>query len=398
MCRSIKTLRRPGEAATTGELEAAARQYVRKLSGYREPSARNREAFEAAIAEIAHASQHLVEALGVDVEDGPNKLGRPRRRRSTSARDAMTAVVPRPWWVRAGLDIDPDGRLRIAGRDAEALAREHGTPLFAYDRARFGETAREFQAALATTGVPFRLRFALKANPQPEILSVFRGLGAPGTPESVGIDACSPGEVLRALECGWRPDEISYTGTNVSERDLDVLLAHGIHLNLDALSQIERYGRRAPGTRIGLRIDPAAGAGYTRARSSTAARARRSSASGSSASTRRSPPPPATASIVDTIHFHAGSGWLGDGLAAFERALPAAVEAVERARAAGHPVERGQRRWRAGPAGAGRRAGHRPRRLRRRPGPPSRAARRDHRLRAGRPPVQGRRRSCSARS
>jgi hypothetical protein len=77
MCRSIKTLRRPGEAATTGELEAAARQYVRKLSGYREPSEKNRDAFEAAIADIAHASQHLVEALGVDVEDGPNKwIGR----------------------------------------------------------------------------------------------------------------------------------------------------------------------------------------------------------------------------------------------------------------------------------------------------------------------------------
>ena len=64
------------------------------------------------------------------------------------------------------------------------------------------------------------------------------------------------------MACGWRPDEISYTGTNVSERDLDVLLAHGIHLNLDAISQIERYGRRAPGTAIGLRIDPGAGAGY----------------------------------------------------------------------------------------------------------------------------------------
>ncbi len=77
MCRSIKTLRRPGEAATTGELEAAARQYVRKLSGFREPSARNREAFEAAIADIAHASQHLIEAIGIDVEPGPNKwIGR----------------------------------------------------------------------------------------------------------------------------------------------------------------------------------------------------------------------------------------------------------------------------------------------------------------------------------
>jgi hypothetical protein len=73
MCRSIKTLRRPGEAATTGELEAAARQYVRKVSGYRVPSARNEEAFEAAIREVTEASRRLVEAIGVDVEDGPNR-------------------------------------------------------------------------------------------------------------------------------------------------------------------------------------------------------------------------------------------------------------------------------------------------------------------------------------
>lgn len=73
MCRSIKTLRRPGEAATTGELEAAARQYVRKLSGFREPSARNREAFDAAIAEIAAATRRLVESVGVEVEDGPDR-------------------------------------------------------------------------------------------------------------------------------------------------------------------------------------------------------------------------------------------------------------------------------------------------------------------------------------
>jgi hypothetical protein len=73
MCRSIKTLRRPGETATTGELEAAARQYVRKLSGFREPSVRNRDAFDAAIAEIADASRRLVESVGVAVEEGPDR-------------------------------------------------------------------------------------------------------------------------------------------------------------------------------------------------------------------------------------------------------------------------------------------------------------------------------------
>jgi hypothetical protein len=73
MCRSIKTLRRAETAATTGELDAAARQFVRKISGYREPSARNRDAFDAAIAEIAAASDRLLEALGVEVEVGPDR-------------------------------------------------------------------------------------------------------------------------------------------------------------------------------------------------------------------------------------------------------------------------------------------------------------------------------------
>jgi diaminopimelate decarboxylase len=248
-----------------------------------------------------------------------------------------SAALIEPWWVRPGLDIDDAGRLRIAGADAESLAREHGTPLFVYDRARFAENARRLQAALAGTGLPFRVRFALKANPLPEILEVFRALGAPGTLESVGIDACSPGEVERAIECGWRPDEISYTGTNVSERDLDALLPRGIHLNLDAISQIERYGRRAPGTAIGIRIDPGAGAGYNEHLEYAGARPTKFGIG-----LERLDDMIAAAERhqlrVDTVHFHAGSGWLADGLGGFERALLPAVEAVERLRAAGHPV------------------------------------------------------------
>jgi hypothetical protein len=73
MCRSIKQLRRPDTPATTGEVEAAARQFVRKLSGYRTPSARNAEAFDAAIADVSAASARLLEALGVAVEEGPDR-------------------------------------------------------------------------------------------------------------------------------------------------------------------------------------------------------------------------------------------------------------------------------------------------------------------------------------
>jgi hypothetical protein len=63
MCRSIKTLRQPERAPTDDELNAAALQFVRKISGYRVPSHANRAAFEAAVAEIAAASRRLFEQL-----------------------------------------------------------------------------------------------------------------------------------------------------------------------------------------------------------------------------------------------------------------------------------------------------------------------------------------------
>jgi diaminopimelate decarboxylase len=234
-----------------------------------------------------------------------------------------------PWWVRPGLD-SRDGRLTIAGEDAEQLARRHGTPLFVYDRARFAENATRIRDALERTGLDHRLRFALKAHPDPRILEVLRPI--------VGIDACSPGEVLRALECGWAPDEISFTGTNVSERDLDVLLAHGIHVNLDAVSQVERLGRRAPGRSIGLRINPAAGAGY---HAGLAYSGERPTKFGIYED--RLPEALAAAArhglTIDTLHFHAGSGWLGDdGLAAFESALERVAATAARLIADGHPI------------------------------------------------------------
>jgi hypothetical protein len=73
MCRSIKTLRRAETPATTGEIEAAARQFVRKVSGYRAPSARNAEAFDAAIDEVGAAARRLLESIGVEVEAGPDR-------------------------------------------------------------------------------------------------------------------------------------------------------------------------------------------------------------------------------------------------------------------------------------------------------------------------------------
>lgn len=63
MCRSIRTLRRPEVAASDDEIRAAALQYVRKVSGFRQPSRANAPAFDAAVEEIASASRRLLDAL-----------------------------------------------------------------------------------------------------------------------------------------------------------------------------------------------------------------------------------------------------------------------------------------------------------------------------------------------
>lgn len=60
MCRNITTLRGLEPVATPDEVEAAARQYVRKVSGVSKPSAATQAAFERAVAEIAHATAHLL--------------------------------------------------------------------------------------------------------------------------------------------------------------------------------------------------------------------------------------------------------------------------------------------------------------------------------------------------
>jgi hypothetical protein len=63
MCRSIVQLRRAERDVTDAEITAAARQFMRKVSGYRVPSSANTAAFEAAVAEVAAATRRLLGAI-----------------------------------------------------------------------------------------------------------------------------------------------------------------------------------------------------------------------------------------------------------------------------------------------------------------------------------------------
>jgi hypothetical protein len=63
MCRSIKQLRRPEIDLTDQEIQEAALQFVRKVSGYRSPSRANEAAFNQAVAEIAASTRGLLDSL-----------------------------------------------------------------------------------------------------------------------------------------------------------------------------------------------------------------------------------------------------------------------------------------------------------------------------------------------
>lgn len=61
MCRSIKKLRNPDHFPDEGEIRAAALQYIRKVSGYRQPSRKNQAVFEQAVTEVANSTRILLE-------------------------------------------------------------------------------------------------------------------------------------------------------------------------------------------------------------------------------------------------------------------------------------------------------------------------------------------------
>ena len=227
-----------------------------------------------------------------------------------------------PFWAREGLE-PRQGRLHFAGQDAEQLARAHGTPLYLYDPARLQSNVERLRGALLRAGVRHRVCYALKANRHPAFLARLRSMGA------VGIDACSPHEIALALESGWKAEEISYTGTNLSARDLDTILAHPVVLNLDSLSALRRVGARAPGRRVGLRINPQVGTGYSAQLTYAGDKptkfgvyADRLDAALEEARRQRLE--------VRGLHFHIGSGWLRSGLPTFLEALRRAADLARR--------------------------------------------------------------------
>lgn len=86
MCRNIKTLFNFEPPATSEEIEAAALQFVRKLTGFKRPSKSNQAAFERAVVEISEAARTLLDSITTNA---------PPRDRETELQKARARAVKR---------------------------------------------------------------------------------------------------------------------------------------------------------------------------------------------------------------------------------------------------------------------------------------------------------------
>ncbi len=134
------------------------------------------------------------------------------------------------------------------------LAAEHGTPYYLYD----AERIRERLAALRGFDV---VRFAQKACSNVHVLRLLREAGAL-------VDAVSLGEIERALRAGYdgrgEPAGLVYTADLIDEATLDRVVELDIPVNAGSADVLEQLGRRRPGHRVWLRVNPGFGHGHSR--------------------------------------------------------------------------------------------------------------------------------------
>jgi diaminopimelate decarboxylase len=162
--------------------------------------------------------------------------------------------APAPWWLGDALGVGPRG-LELDGVPLAPLAAKHGTPLYVYGARTLRRRIGELTGALARTGAPYRIHYAMKAARFAPLLDVLRDAG-------VGIDACSPREVERAIAAGFAPTQVSVTTAMPSNRDLERFAAAGVHVNLDTRSALRRWARVAGRRSVGFRVNPMARVGW----------------------------------------------------------------------------------------------------------------------------------------
>ena len=141
-----------------------------------------------------------------------------------------------------------NGRYEIGGMLVDDLCKIAGAPVYVYDTDIMARQVRRLRRAFA--GIPLRIMYACKALSNVSVLRVMKGLGT-------GLDTVSLQEVELGLHAGYTPDEILFTPNMVSFEELRTAVNLGVHINIDTISVLERFGHEF-GSRVPVcvRVNP----------------------------------------------------------------------------------------------------------------------------------------------
>jgi diaminopimelate decarboxylase len=147
-----------------------------------------------------------------------------------------------------------NGKLFIGGLDAEGLAATFGTPLYIYNGNRILDNYRRIDDALRKySDREVRVYYAAKANSSLAVMKLLAQAGA-------WVDVVSPFEARLALDTNFSREKVLFTGTSVSNGDLEALVDLGVLINIDSFSQLRRLARLGRFD-VAIRWNPGEGAG-----------------------------------------------------------------------------------------------------------------------------------------
>ncbi len=169
-----------------------------------------------------------------------------------SAAPAPLAALPgAPHLQRVGASLQLDGHA------LDALAREHGTPLYVYSKASMLDALAAYQRALV--GRPHLICYAMKANSNLAVLQTFARAGC-------GFDIVSGGELERVLAAGGDVSKVVFSGVGKSRTDMQAALKAGVMcFNVESEGELERLSEVAVSlgqvAAVSLRVNPDVDAG-----------------------------------------------------------------------------------------------------------------------------------------
>lgn len=137
--------------------------------------------------------------------------------------------------------------LHLGDKNLESLTQNYSEPCFVYSMDLLQNRFEVYQNSLPNVSI----HYAMKANPHPQILKNLKSWGSK-------VDVVSAGEMERALQCGFKPEDIIFSGVGKTVSEIQQALKNKIHqINVESVPELQRIAQLAKtDVSVALRLNP----------------------------------------------------------------------------------------------------------------------------------------------